>query len=198
MLTIGRAVGDQMGVLRYLFSFRGRINRAKLWLWSLISFILGIPQMLIDPESEIGRSTPVLAHYQALGASAQDLVMAGVLAFNLLLLWPTLALQVKRLHDCDKSGWWMLFFFGVPVLCVAVSMTALGIEGAEQVRTAGLPWLSFAAMIAAGIIGLWGFVQLYCTPGTEGDNRFGWDPLVGPPYCTPENPVKGCIPNPAA
>ncbi|MDH5331954.1 MAG: DUF805 domain-containing protein, partial [Aquincola sp.] len=27
---------------------------------------------------------------------------------NVLLLWPALALSVKRWHDRDKSGWWVL------------------------------------------------------------------------------------------
>jgi uncharacterized membrane protein YhaH (DUF805 family) len=26
----------------------------------------------------------------------------------LILLWPSLAIQIKRFHDRDKSGWWVL------------------------------------------------------------------------------------------
>ncbi len=37
------------------------------------------------------------------------------IAVNLLLLWPTLALSVKRWHDRDKSGWWVLVVL-VPVI----------------------------------------------------------------------------------
>lgn len=37
------------------------------------------------------------------------------LLVNLLLLWPALAISVKRWHDRDKPGWWALIAF-VPVI----------------------------------------------------------------------------------
>ena len=48
----------------------------------------------------------------------------GVLYFliALLTLWFTTAISAKRLHDCDRSGWWQLAHL-IPVigtLCLAI------------------------------------------------------------------------------
>ena len=44
---------------------------------------------------------------------------------------------------------------------------------------------------------LWVFVELFFFRGTYGENRFGTDPLGGPRWCLPDNPLPGCIPKPA-
>lgn len=37
------------------------------------------------------------------------LIMLAIAAIvGLLIIWPSLAIQVKRWHDRDKSGWWVL------------------------------------------------------------------------------------------
>lgn len=87
-----------------LFSFQGRINRAKFWLVDLgmivvatiISAILigGAELMSADAERIVG----------AIGW-ANGAIGAIVLV---LVAWILLAIAVKRWHDRNKSGWWML------------------------------------------------------------------------------------------
>ena len=36
---------------------------------------------------------------------------AGILVLYIPLVWASLAIQVKRWHDVDKSGWWVLINF---------------------------------------------------------------------------------------
>ncbi|WP_447973115.1 DUF805 domain-containing protein [Nitrospira sp. Kam-Ns4a] len=72
----------------FLFSFKGRIPRSKFWLF-MLWYVLGL----------VG----VLALDVVAGAEG---VLAGLLM--LAALWPSLAVQVKRLHDFDYSGWWLL------------------------------------------------------------------------------------------
>ncbi len=60
--------------------------------------------------------------------------------FSIATIVPSLAVQVRRLHDIDKSGWWILISF-IPII--------------------GAIWL----------------IVWFCLKGTEGDNRFGSDPL---------------------
>jgi uncharacterized membrane protein YhaH (DUF805 family) len=76
-----------------LFSFKGRIPRRPYWLFTLALAIVMLG--------------PVIFVF-GLGTNAADTY------FNLsgfVLLWPTLAVQVKRWHDRDKSGWWVLVNF---------------------------------------------------------------------------------------
>ena len=81
---------------QFLFSFEGRINRGQYWMFfgpTLIIF--SIPYMLYGIENEQVDS------------------FIGIV--SLLFAWPSLALQVKRWHDRDRSGWWILVNF-IPVI----------------------------------------------------------------------------------
>ncbi len=75
---------------RMLLDPRGRISRSSWWLYAvalplgaglLLHALLGIARLKAEP--------------------AEHLV-------NLLLLWPSLAVSIKRWHDRDQSGWWVL------------------------------------------------------------------------------------------
>ena len=80
-----------------LFSFDGRIGRRTWWLWGAAAMI-GLAIYLT-----------VLLRVAGLSKEVTD----GVV--NLLLVWPALAISVKRWHDRDKPGWWALVAF-VPVI----------------------------------------------------------------------------------
>jgi uncharacterized membrane protein YhaH (DUF805 family) len=72
-------------------NFRTRAARSEYWFWVLFVFILAIITAIIDamiaPGSEVGPTGVIL---------------------SLALLLPNLAVGVRRLHDIDKSGWWLL------------------------------------------------------------------------------------------
>lgn len=93
-----------------LFSFEGRINRAKFWLvhvamWVVTAVAFGIvfggAALSTDPEVAL-RSVGTVA----------GLILAVV---YVLLIWIGLAAGVKRWHDRNKSGWWILIAL-VPVI----------------------------------------------------------------------------------
>lgn len=79
-----------------LLQFDGRINRAKYWLGVVILWVLSIIAYVL--------------------VSALDSVGA-ILAFLvwIAIIWPALAIQIKRWHDRGKSGWWILIVF-VPLI----------------------------------------------------------------------------------
>ena len=81
--------------------FSGRARRKEYWFFFLfnliIVFILGKVDSLIgsfDAETEIG-------------------LFSGI--YMLAILLPIIAVTVRRLHDTDRSGWWVLFAL-VPVV----------------------------------------------------------------------------------
>jgi uncharacterized membrane protein YhaH (DUF805 family) len=89
-----------------LFSFQGRINRAKFWLvhvvmWVVVLIvfgaILGSAAMSSDPQAAL----------QSVG------VVGGLilLVVYILALWIGLAVAAKRWHDRNKSAWWILIVF---------------------------------------------------------------------------------------
>lgn len=75
-------------------------------------------------------------------------VIIAILAiFYLAILIPSIAVAVRRLHDRNMSGWWYLGF----------------------IVLSAIPFVGVAASIAMLVI--------FCLKGTDGDNRFGPDPL---------------------
>ena len=89
-----------------LFSFQGRINRAKFWLVHVVMWvvvlvvfgaILGSAAMSSDPQAAL----------QSVGVvGGLILVVVYILA-----LWIGLAVAAKRWHDRNKSAWWILIVF---------------------------------------------------------------------------------------
>ena len=95
--------------------------------------------------------------------------IAGALAHAVvtpLLLWVFIAVSVKRLHDRDRSGWWMIPFFVVP--------------GLYKQFDGRLPDSYFLLPLSSAVLAftIWGFVEMYFLKGTGSTNRFGPDPLA--------------------
>jgi uncharacterized membrane protein YhaH (DUF805 family) len=81
-----------------LLSPRGRTSRADFWL----RFVL--PYMAISIVLSL-----------AAGASGSIALVALMWIFAVIAFWPTLVVGIKRWHDRDKSGWWILIGL-VPVI----------------------------------------------------------------------------------
>jgi uncharacterized membrane protein YhaH (DUF805 family) len=149
----------------YLFSFEGRINRAKFWLAPLIWFAAIYSSMTIFTWVILGilLATGNHSHF----VSSETMLPAFYLAPLLVIfVWLFAATVIKRLHDRAKSGWWLALFLIMPSLLGKLS-----------------DWLDYgplAALVSVLDIGLcvWCFVELFCLRGTAGPNRFGPDPLV--------------------
>ena len=73
-----------------LLGLEGRISRRTWWLWG-VALPLGLALYFT-----------VLLRVVGVSPRSTDI---GV---NLLLLWPALAVSVKRWHDRGKGGWWVL------------------------------------------------------------------------------------------
>ena len=76
-----------MTLSQTLFSFKGRINRAKYWTIHLLIAVVSIIIFLIC---------------SAINNAA---VSALLLLYVIFAAWIGLAVNVKRWHDLDKSGW---------------------------------------------------------------------------------------------
>jgi len=87
------------GIRNYL-NFSARASRSEFWFWALFAFILAIIAGIIDFEW-FGDEDSGLAPVSSL--------------LSLALLLPNLAISVRRLHDGDRSGWWILLFF-IPLI----------------------------------------------------------------------------------
>ncbi len=105
-----------MNWFKVLLGFEGRINRAKFWIGWIAAIIVLYASIFI-------------------GISFDD--DYAMWLFIILAAWIACAVSIKRLHDVDRSAWWLFAVILVPFFALALGLL----------------------------------------PGTEGDNRFGADPL---------------------
>lgn len=122
-MGFGQAVAT--GFTKYV-TFSGRACRSEFWYWVLFTVLGGIASTLVD--------------------ASMDMQIVSVI-FNLLTAIPSLAVSVRRLHDVDASGWWVLLSL-IPVIgaiALLVWVVARGTEGPNRfgpdplAATPGLP-----------------------------------------------------------
>ena len=141
------------------FGFKGRINRGKYWLAILIFVIVGLIMATINYIAD-----------QALPAQLLGIIV------NIGLFISGLAVGIKRLHDRDKSGWWLLLFYLLPSLLFGVG-AGLFVYGIGEEAASGV--IGGSVLYVLGLAALiWAIVELGCLRGTLGPNRFGPDPLT--------------------
>jgi len=94
-------------VLSNYANFNGRAPRSEYWWWVLALIIISFIASLIDAMVIV----PVLG--ADLAAKSGGLPISTIVSLALLI--PNIAVAVRRLHDRDMSGWWILIGF-VPVI----------------------------------------------------------------------------------
>lgn len=133
--------------LKKYADFNGRARRTEFWAFAVLFVVILLGANYVDAMD--GRREPVAAGMGVIELSA-----------SLLLLLPFLSTGARRLHDTNRSGWWMLLLY-LPYLA--------WIAGRED-RTAELVSLGG---IFVGFIAL---VILLSLPGEPMENRFGPNP----------------------
>lgn len=83
-------LGEALTPWQMYFSLRGRIARADYW-------YAGVLVLLV-----LGLVLTALLCIAGLSAERAENTV------NLLLAWPAIAVSVKRWHDRNRSGWWVL------------------------------------------------------------------------------------------
>lgn len=81
-------------VLKRYSDFSGRSRRKEYWMFILINALVGFVIGIVDG---------------LLGT----LILTGI--YYLVVLLPTVAVSIRRLHDTGRPGWWILVSF-VPIV----------------------------------------------------------------------------------
>lgn len=100
---VARDTGGGYDFASAMFSFNGRLRRQHFWISWLILFGAGFVTGLIP-------------------------IIGGLI--GLVLIWPNVAITVKRLHDMGKTGWfavipWVANIVGIVMIISAVGMSII-------------------------------------------------------------------------
>lgn len=86
-MNFGEAIGS--GFRNYV-NFSGRAPRSEFWYWALFVILVSIAANIVDSSLLQNELAPISSLW-------------GLATFL-----PGLAIGVRRLHDIDRSGWWLL------------------------------------------------------------------------------------------
>ena len=109
-----------MPLKRYA-EFSGRSRRKEYWMFVLLQMLILIPVAILA----ILMGGPVEDPANPLGSTA-ILIVLGV--YFLVFFIPGLAVQVRRFHDQDKSGWFILLGF-IPYVGSLILLVFMCLEG---------------------------------------------------------------------
>jgi uncharacterized membrane protein YhaH (DUF805 family) len=108
MVGFGEAISR--GFRNYA-TFSGRATRAENWWWVLFTTLAGIMLFVVDTV------TGTIGMFGDSGVLGQ--------LFELAVLVPSLALGARRLHDINRTGWWLLLLFVIVIGWIVLIVWAI-------------------------------------------------------------------------
>jgi uncharacterized membrane protein YhaH (DUF805 family) len=120
----GNEMNAYLDAMKNYANFSGRSTRSQYWMFTLVYIALFIIGLIIDVALGFN-----IGSFAARGiATKSGSPIAGLIVFIHLL--PSIAILVRRLHDIDKSGWWMLIciipFGGIVLLVFCCTKSSVG------------------------------------------------------------------------
>jgi len=82
-----------LAVLKKYAVFSGRARRKEYWMFFLFNLIIAIVLGLVEG-------------FLGIAAESEQSILASI--YQLAILIPAIAVGVRRMHDSDHSGWWLL------------------------------------------------------------------------------------------
>ena len=167
--------------LKKYAQFSGRAPRAEWWWYFLFTLIIYLVMWFVFA----GSMTNLAATGNNPSAGMLPALGGGMIIMSLVwlaLIIPTIAVQMRRVHDTNRSGWWVGAFYLLYILYLAMlvgsmaSVMSAGMAGAEPSAAAGTTVL--ATGLLAILILIYAIVLLvfFCLPGTPGPNIYGPEP----------------------
>jgi uncharacterized membrane protein YhaH (DUF805 family) len=144
-----------LGWLADLFRFSGRARRRTYWIVNIVAglAVLTGAGLMLEPRF------------------ADNIAILGVAVIVVLVGLPALAaVSVRRLHDRNRSGWWMLLYGVLP------GLFGPNVDGSGPLFPMLPDAVNAALMLLSMGVSFWALVDLGILRGTGGPNRYGANP----------------------
>ena len=188
--------------LARMFDFDGRSRRAEFWLFALFQLIVMLLFWAIFLGLYGHRLWELAADYLGSGVGGDDYgygyrpqrfgfdpryvlsdlgvvlgpggigLLIGLQLFGLVMLLPNLAVGIRRLHDSDRSGWWLF----APLLPYLLAAMFVILTFATGFHTGSWMTAAAAGFVLVGLALALTVFAFLIVSGTPGPNRFGADP----------------------
>ena len=146
------------------FDFSGRSSRSEFWWYTLLIFVVQFIIGIIDAATFDPWSYDSFRFIDLIS------LIWGIFSFI-----PSLAVSVRRLHDINRTGLWLLLWVGLYILAIVLFILGIALSFEREFGGAGLSYILGVVMILGTIV--WSIVW-YCLPPVDLENRFGPNPLL--------------------
>lgn len=173
--------------LRKYASFTGRAPKSEYWRIKMLLGVIFIILLVVNlgglsaralvnhigsalvPFGSIASGTHVSISYRLFvesGGQVSPFFSIILFVFMIARIILDLAVTVRRIHDLNKSGWWLLLIFPPGIIGLVLFAISDWLE-----------LLSVVLVVISSVLVIIFAVWLGFFPGTKGENRFGPDPL---------------------
>lgn len=111
-ISQGNNMNWYLDVLKKYAVFNGRARRQEYWMFVLFNIIISVVLSIVD--GMLGMSV------------AEGVGLLGAL-YGLAVLLPGIGVSIRRLHDTNRSGWWLLIAF-VPLIGFVVLLVFMVLD----------------------------------------------------------------------
>jgi uncharacterized membrane protein YhaH (DUF805 family) len=157
--------------LKRYAEFSGRSRRMEYWMFQLFMFLVYMAMMVLMMVLGGGAMMSGGDPSAMMAAGGAALIIGGFyMLFALAMFIPALAVSVRRLHDTNRSGWWILAPLSGYVIMLIGAMTA---GTGDNAGIGGI--LAMIGMVMVIGLGITLLVFMFLE-GTRGPNQYGPDP----------------------
>jgi uncharacterized membrane protein YhaH (DUF805 family) len=186
---------------RRYFDFQGRSRRLEFWMFFLLNWIVGVIFSIVFVALFAGKFFEIAQRYgpdaiggyvvEQYGGGGEYAWLAKVdfyrlmnelgpifsgfaiayLLYTCIVAIPGIAVTIRRLHDSNRTGWWVLIPALLYTICILLAVVAASSPG----FAIGLGAAAGMVGMLAGLSGLVLLVFMFLN-GTRGPNQYGPDP----------------------
>ena len=161
--------------------FSGRARRSEYW-WFTLFCVICMIVCFLPFLALVGVEKAVDA-----GEGTASTIVLGILGLvMLLILIPSIAVQVRRLHDIGRSGWWLGWSYLASIAVAIVTMSIFGLDKAFEMDEMDTISQAFSVSWIPGLITLllsiaeWALnIAIFIfslIDSNKGENRYGLSP----------------------
>lgn len=153
-------------------TFTGRARRSEFWFFQLFNYLISLGLGILGAIFNEITGIEVFSVFSTL--------------YGLAVFIPNLAVAVRRLHDTNHSGWWVLAYY-VPgiitfvflIVGIVQVMSQYSFYTLDQIEPEDLPWGAITGFCVSGVVAFVFLVLLLvwmCTNSQPGANKYGANP----------------------
>jgi uncharacterized membrane protein YhaH (DUF805 family) len=158
---------DAIGECFFNFmNFRDRAARAEYWWWVLFALVVLVVALILD----------ILVFF----VFGNGYIMPFFIVTYLALVFPSLSVTARRLHDTNRSGWWLLLYVALSLLTI-IAVLATGAND-PSIRPSGTDAVLILVPAILTLVAFLLIMVFMLLPSNPGNNRYGPNRYAGDKY----------------